>query len=210
MGLFSFASKRQKSGQVAKDRLQLVIFQDRMNTSPEMLEMLKSDIIKYIKNHNETEQEENFEQEQIQKENPASVETSKKYGNQPDEIILTSTGKAIKKNAAIAKKVLVDCRYRCLCDSSHTTFITPKNAQYMEGHHLIPCTVSNSEEFKGKSKLDREENIVCICPNCHRAIHFGNKETREMLITILYNEQKGKLFSVGLHIDLDELIAKCK
>ena len=26
------------------------------------------------------------------------------------------------------------------------------------------------------ANIDREENIVCICPNCHRAIHYGSIE----------------------------------
>ena len=43
-----FGFKKQKSGAIARDRLQLVLFQDRMNTTPEMLDMLKSDIIRVI------------------------------------------------------------------------------------------------------------------------------------------------------------------
>jgi cell division topological specificity factor len=43
-----FNSKKQKSGQIAKNRLQLVIYQDRMNTNPEMVENLKHDILQVI------------------------------------------------------------------------------------------------------------------------------------------------------------------
>ena len=39
---------REKSGQVAKNRLKLVLFQDRLNLSPDMLEMLKSDVFEAI------------------------------------------------------------------------------------------------------------------------------------------------------------------
>ncbi|MCL2575400.1 MAG: cell division topological specificity factor MinE [Defluviitaleaceae bacterium] len=56
MGFFGF--KKQKSGQIAKDRLQLVLFQDRMNTSPQMLEMLKSDIIKVIASYVDIDEDE--------------------------------------------------------------------------------------------------------------------------------------------------------
>ncbi|MCL2753499.1 MAG: cell division topological specificity factor MinE [Defluviitaleaceae bacterium] len=56
MGLFGF--RKQKSGAIAKDRLQLVLFQDRMNTSPEMLEMLKSDIIKVIASYIDIDEDE--------------------------------------------------------------------------------------------------------------------------------------------------------
>ncbi|MCL2397497.1 MAG: cell division topological specificity factor MinE [Defluviitaleaceae bacterium] len=51
MDFFGLFDRKQKSGQIAKSRLQLVLFQDRMNTSPEMIEMLKSDIIKVLANY---------------------------------------------------------------------------------------------------------------------------------------------------------------
>jgi cell division topological specificity factor len=58
MGLFGNFSKKQRSGDIAKNRLQLVLFQDRMNTSPRMLEMLKSDIIKVIATYVEIDEDE--------------------------------------------------------------------------------------------------------------------------------------------------------
>jgi len=54
MDFFSrFSNKKGNSGsgQVAKSRLQLVLIQDRLNTSPEMMEMLKSDILKVLSNY---------------------------------------------------------------------------------------------------------------------------------------------------------------
>ena len=58
MDLQGLFGKKQKSGQIAKSRLQLVLFQDRMNTSPQMLEMLKSDIIKVLSNYVDIDEEE--------------------------------------------------------------------------------------------------------------------------------------------------------
>ena len=58
---------------------------------------------------------------------------------------------------------------------------------------------------KSYSKLDREENIVCICPNCHRAIHYGDNNTKKRLIELLFNKQKVKFESVRIHITLDDL-----
>ena len=45
MGFFDFFS-RNKSGNVAKDRLKLLLVSDRANCSPEMMEAIKNDIIK--------------------------------------------------------------------------------------------------------------------------------------------------------------------
>ena len=47
MGLFDFFSKN-KSGNVAKDRLKLLLVSDSANCSPEVMEAIKNDIIKVI------------------------------------------------------------------------------------------------------------------------------------------------------------------
>ena len=57
MDFFSIFSKKQKSGKVAKNRLQLVLIQDRMNTTPELIEMLKSDILKVLSNYVEIDED---------------------------------------------------------------------------------------------------------------------------------------------------------
>jgi len=57
MDFFGLFSKKQKSGSVAKNRLQLVLIQDRLNTTPEMLEMLKSDILKVLANYMELDED---------------------------------------------------------------------------------------------------------------------------------------------------------
>ena len=60
MDLFSFFRKKQEvtSGTVAKDRLKLVLVHDRVNCSSQVLEMLKTDIIKVISNYMEIDDEE--------------------------------------------------------------------------------------------------------------------------------------------------------
>ena len=40
--------KKEKSGKVAKRRLQMVLFQDRASVSPEVMEKLRDDIIQVI------------------------------------------------------------------------------------------------------------------------------------------------------------------
>ena len=53
MDFFSFFKKKSAppSGSVAKDRLKLVLVHDRVNCSSQVLEMLKTDIIKVISNY---------------------------------------------------------------------------------------------------------------------------------------------------------------
>mgnify|MGYP000361045864 CR=1 FL=1 len=46
--LFENFFKRKSSGNVAKDRLKLVLVSDRANCSPELMEQMKNDIINVI------------------------------------------------------------------------------------------------------------------------------------------------------------------
>ena len=56
MGLFDFFSKN-KSGNVAKDRLKLLLVSDRANCSPEIMEAIKNDIIKVISKYMDVDTE---------------------------------------------------------------------------------------------------------------------------------------------------------
>lgn len=49
--------KKKSSGTVAKDRLKLLLVSDRANCSPEIMEMIKNDIIKVIAKYMEIDSE---------------------------------------------------------------------------------------------------------------------------------------------------------
>ncbi len=53
-----FQKKQTNTKDIAKDRLKLVLIHDRANYSTQVLEMLKSDIIKVISNYMEIDDEE--------------------------------------------------------------------------------------------------------------------------------------------------------
>ena len=57
MDLFSFFNRKQSSKDVAKSRLKFVLVQDRLNCSTQVLEMLKTDILKVISNYMEIDEE---------------------------------------------------------------------------------------------------------------------------------------------------------
>lgn len=56
MGLFE-VFKKKSSGSVAKDRLKLLLVSDRANCSPDVMEMIKNDIIKVISKYMEIDVE---------------------------------------------------------------------------------------------------------------------------------------------------------
>lgn len=154
------------------------------------------------------EEDKDFDfQEQIQEaENEVVLfDTSK----QPPSYNNGISGRTVAKKAYISKQVLKEAKFKCAFDESHETFLTNKGYPYMEGHHLIPCTTSNSEQFWTKyvRNIDCVENIICLCPTCHRRIHFGSKDEKENIIRYLYKKQIPLLHSAGIDIPIDELLA---
>lgn len=123
------------------------------------------------------------------------------------ELKLCTGSKKISKNASLTKAALEAADYKCQIDPSHESFRTAKGFSYMEGHHLIPCSFHNANNFmKTRHRnLDCFQNITCLCPNCHRAIHHGDDETKKRLIKILYATKREQLIEIGLDIDESQL-----
>ncbi|MGB6078481.1 MAG: DUF3578 domain-containing protein [Xanthobacteraceae bacterium] len=103
------------------------------------------------------------------------------------------------KMAAIAIKA---SGYKCEIDDTHSTFISRRTKlPYVEAHHLLP--MQYQQEFK--FSLDVPENIVALCPDCHRKFHharFG--EFKKPLIELVSIREKG-LQSRELSFELDWL-----
>jgi hypothetical protein len=120
-----------------------------------------------------------------------------------------TSGRTVAKKACISKQAIRAAHYKCAFDETHETFLTNKGVPYMEGHHLIPCTYSNAEYYWSnfKRNIDCVENIVCLCPTCHRRIHFGSKEEKEAIIKSLYKKQISSLKAIGLNISIEELLS---
>ena len=78
------AFKRKKSGEVAKDRLKILLISDRVNCSPEILERIKADIADVISKYMKIDVE--TMERQISKTGMKSINTSKTptlYANIP-------------------------------------------------------------------------------------------------------------------------------
>jgi len=58
MDIFGFFNRKSSSKDVAKSRLKFVLIQDRINCSEQVLEMLKTDILKVIANYMEFDDDE--------------------------------------------------------------------------------------------------------------------------------------------------------
>lgn len=117
----------------------------------------------------------------------------------------TKNGIKYKTNPRIAKTALQLLEFKCqINQEEHKTFISKLGQQYMEAHHLIPMHAQQDFSIN----IDRVENIVSVCPNCHSAIHLGNDAVRLELLKKLYDQKIEELTRVGLSISFGELFTK--
>ena len=93
----------------------------------------------------------------------------------------------------------------CHCDEElhdKMYFKNKKGKIYLEGHHVIQ--IENAKLFN--NSLDVIENVIPLCPNCHRKIHNAeNKEVAKMLKIIYNNLDKRGLMRKGIFVDLNTL-----
>lgn len=81
-------------------------------------------------------------------------------------------------------------------------FLTRKNERYLEGHHIIKlehATLFNND-------LDVVENLIPLCPNCHRKLHNATESTVAKMLQIIYtNINKKEWIRKGIFVDIETL-----
>lgn len=109
--------------------------------------------------------------------------------------------KSWKRNKIIAAQSLEFANYTCECNISHETFVSASNGRpYMEGHHLIPIKFQENFDVS----LDVYANIICLCPICHRMLHYGLHSERKYAADKLFENRKERLLHSGIDISRSE------
>lgn len=114
-------------------------------------------------------------------------------------------------DARISQSALRKCNYCCeyarAVGLSHPTFNARRGNYYLEAHHLIPM---KAQKDFGNKNLDREENIVGLCPNCHSQVHYGTLEEKVKILKPLYDERIESLKNCKHKIDIsfEDLVNK--
>ncbi|MGD9909454.1 MAG: HNH endonuclease [Candidatus Izemoplasmatales bacterium] len=106
---------------------------------------------------------------------------------------------AYKRKIEKAKKCIIFSNFKCDLDNDHVSFTSKNDKPYMEAHHLVP--LSTQDYFD--NSLDVDANIVCLCPNCHRKLHYG--KDIQFDLKKLYDSRVEYLNKSGIHISFDEL-----
>lgn len=100
---------------------------------------------------------------------------------------------------------LVMARHTCALatkDEPHPSFLSKKTKMnYVEAHHFVPF--SFQDHFS--HSLDVEENIVVLCPNCHRKLHHGTSSEKNGPLERLFGERHAALSARGIVVSLSNL-----
>lgn len=106
-----------------------------------------------------------------------------------------------KRSNIIRTQAIEHAGYVCEIDTSHKTFIAEKTKKpYMESHHAIPMKLQPNFP----KSLDVYANVICLCPTCHRRIHYGIKEDKRNMIDAIYMKRADRLANSGIKISKTE------
>ena len=90
-----------------------------------------------------------------------------------------------KRNITLVKETLKKSNYKCFFNEAHNTFISKSTKkQYMEVHHIISMSFQNSF----KKDLNCIENLISVCPTCHRKIHLSVNDEKKILLEDMFRE----------------------
>lgn len=119
----------------------------------------------------------------------------------PQKITTTST--AWKRNQILIAQAIDGAHHLCEHNREHLTFTAKSTGKtYMEGHHLIPLKYQS--EFT--CGIDVYANIVCLCPVCHRLLHFGTDSEKTYAAEKLFDERKERLIHSGIDISKKDFL----
>lgn len=108
-----------------------------------------------------------------------------------------------KRSSIIKKQAIKTADYLCEIDASHRTFISERTKmQYMEGHHIIAMYLQEKFAYS----LDIYANIICLCPICHRLLHYGVKDEKIILLNQIYENRKERFVNSGIKISKNEFV----
>jgi hypothetical protein len=86
--------------------------------------------------------------------------------------------------------------FKCVVDNNHISFLS-NDKNYVEGHHIIPMYQQKNYNFE----VDVIDNIVSLCPNCHKEVHLADDKTT--VLKNLYEQQNS--FMSRNQVDLADL-----
>ncbi len=77
--------------------------------------------------------------------------------------------------------------YKCEINPQHETFTSMKSKlPFVEAHHLIPMKFQSIMDYP----LDNLDNLISLCPNCHRAFHHAVIDEKILYLNNIYEKRR--------------------
>jgi 5-methylcytosine-specific restriction enzyme A len=107
-----------------------------------------------------------------------------------------------KRNPEMAAIAIQAASHQCEVEPTHETFTSRKTKKpFVEAHHLIPMQCQSEFEVS----LDVPENIVALCPGCHRKFHHARFGELKPSLTKLFSARCNALSTRSIGIELEKL-----
>lgn len=191
----NICSKMYLNGQVPPDEVLVNDLRRLVKIYQKLAELLKTRIFDVPYSRTEMEYQSLIQSAKPLKLKAGPIERDEKYRIAERE--------AWKRNPRIAIMALEKAGYSCENNATHETFkVRDGNHLFMEGHHLIPVQFQDDFDYS----LDVPENIISLCPNCHRLIHRAKPKIQAAMIERFLKLRRSLLFERGLQLDLKKLI----
>ena len=120
-----------------------------------------------------------------------------------DQIKKLKKTQYLNRNPLYREIALEMANYTCELCGKDRTFEDAVGKEYFEGHHLIMYNVNSQSRFD--KSLDIPRNIICLCPECHKKIHFAKDTEIKDLVIKLFMKHRD-LFKIYEIESLDEIL----
>lgn len=116
---------------------------------------------------------------------------------------VTTNSTQWRRNQIIITQAIEGAKYQCEHNPAHMTFTARSTGQaYMEGHHLIPMKYQSQFDCG----IDVYANVVCLCPTCHRLLHFGRDLERRYAVEQLFDLRNERLIQSGIDLSKNDFL----
>ncbi|MBV7391838.1 HNH endonuclease [Enterococcus sp. ALS3] len=118
--------------------------------------------------------------------------------------ILYQKNESYPRSPHVSYLAKIRSNWSCELNRRHRTFISQADGKnFVEVHHLVPMAVQDYYQYT----LDFTDNVITLCPNCHRLVHLGSYQERATAITKLLKDRETTYQQHGIEINQKLLLS---
>ena len=146
--------------------------------------------------------------DKIKENNINEYVANESYKIEPVISVKSNIAAKFERNPLLGKIAIKKVNYLCEINHNHKTFISKSTQKpYMEAHHFVPVANQKEAWERYNINIDCIENIISLCPTCHKAFHYGTDKVKNEYIEYIYKKIVYKYNSINFNITIDEIKA---